>query len=73
MCLATPMKILQLDVDTALCEVGGVQRQVNIFLLQDQALQIGDYLLVHVGYGIEKIESDVAEKNRQLVSEAKNA
>ncbi len=56
MCLGVPMQIVAIDGTTARCEAKGVQRDVSLFLLQDQALQPGDHVLVHVGYAIQKMQ-----------------
>ena len=55
MCLAIPMQITQIDGFSARCSVRGVERDVSLFLLQGEELQIGDYVLIHVGYAIQKI------------------
>jgi hydrogenase expression/formation protein HypC len=55
MCLAIPMRIVSIDGSTARCEAKGVTREASLFLVQDQALAPGDFVLVHVGYAIQKI------------------
>jgi hydrogenase expression/formation protein HypC len=55
MCLGIPMQIISIDGYDALCEAKGVQRQVNLFLLQDQGVSPGDFVLVHVGYAIQTV------------------
>ena len=55
MCLAIPMKIIQLDGLVARCEAKGIQRDVSLFMLQGETLSINDYVMVHVGYAIQKI------------------
>jgi len=55
MCLAVPMQITKIDGLNAHCAAKGVGRDVSLFLLQDEVLNEGDYLLIHVGYAIEKI------------------
>jgi len=56
MCLAIPMQIIRLDGDTALCRAKGVEREVSLFLVADQPLAEGDFVMVHVGYAIQKVE-----------------
>lgn len=73
MCLATPMQIIQLQQGKALCCANGIQRWVDLYLVNDQLLSTGDYLLVHIGYAIEKIDRTLAEDNLRLINEAKNA
>ena len=62
MCLAIPMQVDTIDGFLARCSIKGVSRDVNLFLLQDRPVSVGDYVLVHVGYAIEII--DLAEAQR---------
>jgi hydrogenase expression/formation protein HypC len=55
MCLGIPMQIRAIDGFNARCEAKGVERDVNLFMLQHETLEPGDYVVVHVGYAIEKI------------------
>ena len=55
MCLGIPMQIQSIDGYMARCEAKGVQRDVSLFMLQDEHLSIDDYIVVHVGYAIQKI------------------
>ena len=70
MCLAIPGKILEIfpdALDTALVDVAGVRRRVNLGLLQDDPPQAGDWVLIHVGFALSKIsEADAAEQIRTL-------
>ena len=59
MCLAIPGAIVALDAerpDLATVDVGGVRRIVNIGLLDDEDIVIGDWILVHVGFALAKID-----------------
>jgi len=69
MCLGIPMQIRDIDGYTAHCEAKGVMRDVNLFLIQDQELQAGDYVLVHVGYAIQKISEAHARSAWELYDE----
>lgn len=55
MCLAIPMQVTEIDGWTARCEAKRVYRDVNLFLLQHEPVSVGDFVLVHVGYAIQKI------------------
>jgi hydrogenase expression/formation protein HypC len=70
MCLAIPGKIVQVfaeDQDTALVEVVGVRRRVDLGLLQDEKLGVGDWVLIHVGFAMCKIsEQDAWEQMQTL-------
>lgn len=67
MCLAIPMQITQLQGLTARCAALGVEREVSLFLLQDEALTVGDYVLIHVGYALQKISTDEALSTWALI------
>ena len=69
MCLGIPMKIVRIDGYTAHCEAKGVTRDVNTFLIQDQELAPDDYVLVHVGYAIQKITEAHARSAWELYDE----
>ena len=59
MCLAIPMQIESVDGFVARCQAKGIYRDVSLFMMQDEPLQVGDYVMVHVGYAIQKVtESD---------------
>lgn len=60
MCLAIPMQIKAIDGFTAQCEAKGVQREVSLFMMQDEQLNIADFVVVHVGYAIQKITEQEA-------------
>ncbi|MCW8959437.1 MAG: HypC/HybG/HupF family hydrogenase formation chaperone [Gammaproteobacteria bacterium] len=66
MCLAIPMRVDHIEGYTAHCSAGGVEREVNLFLLQDQPVAVGDFVMVHVGYAIEKVQPEEAHKRRAL-------
>ena len=55
MCLGIPMQIKTIEGYTGRCEAKGVYRDVSLFMLQDEDLQIDDFVVVHVGYAIQKI------------------
>jgi hydrogenase expression/formation protein HypC len=55
MCLGIPMQIKSIDGFVANCEAKGVQREVSLFMMQDEDFSIDDYVVVHVGYAIQKI------------------
>ena len=61
MCLAVPSKVIKIDGDTAEVEIGGIRKQVSLSLVSDQAVQIGEYVLIHTGYAITKIDEEEAK------------
>jgi hydrogenase expression/formation protein HypC len=66
MCLAVPMQITQLNGFDARCSARGVERDVSLFLLQGENLGIGDYVLIHVGYAIQKLSAADAASTWEL-------
>ncbi|MCW8956114.1 MAG: HypC/HybG/HupF family hydrogenase formation chaperone [Gammaproteobacteria bacterium] len=69
MCLAIPMQIKQINGYTARCEAKGVERDVSLFMLQQPELTIGDYVMVHIGYAIQKVEPAEAQTAWELYDE----
>jgi len=61
MCLGIPMQVKSIDQYQALCEARGIERDVSLFMLQDETIQPGDYVVVHVGYAIQKISQQEAQ------------
>jgi hydrogenase expression/formation protein HypC len=56
------MKITNIDGFQCTCEAKGIEREVSLFMLQHETLEPGDYILVHVGYAIQKVsEQDAAD------------
>ena len=66
MCLGIPMQITAVDGYTAHCEARGVVRDVSLFMLQEENLQAGDYIVVHLGYAIQKITAEDARTAWEL-------
>jgi hydrogenase expression/formation protein HypC len=67
-CLAIPAKITELrDHEMATVDVGGVQQEVCVALLED--LKIGDYVIMHVGYALNKLDPDEAAKTLEAFEE----
>ncbi|MCM8796084.1 MAG: HypC/HybG/HupF family hydrogenase formation chaperone [Candidatus Omnitrophica bacterium] len=67
MCLAIPMRIRKINGDFAEVETGGLIRQVNIQMLPE--VKVGDYVIVHAGFAIEKIDAKKAEETLKLADE----
>ena len=55
------MQIRTIDGYVASCEAKGVHRDVNLFMMQDEALAVDDFVVVHVGYAIQKITPQEAQ------------
>ena len=61
MCLAVPMQVVKREGHIAQCEAQGIGRQVSLFLLQHEDICVGDHVMVHVGYAIQKISQADAQ------------
>ncbi len=59
MCLGVPMQVKTITDDLAVCEIDGVQREASLMMLDD--VRVGDYVLIHAGFAIEKIDEDEAQ------------
>ncbi|HEX54743.1 MAG: HypC/HybG/HupF family hydrogenase formation chaperone [Candidatus Altiarchaeales archaeon] len=66
MCLAIPGKILEIHGNKAIVDFGGISREVRIDLVD---ADVGDYVIVHVGYAIQKLSEEEAEENIRLLRE----
>jgi hydrogenase expression/formation protein HypC len=69
MCLAIPMQLKRIDGLQACCEAKGVEREVSLFMLQDEHLEPGDFVLVHVGYALQRIAAHEAQSTWELLDE----
>ncbi len=60
MCLAVPSKIVEIENSIATVDVDGVRRDVSLMLLDD--VKLGDYVIVHAGFAISKVDEEVARQ-----------
>ena len=68
MCLAIPAKIVELrDNQMATVDVGGVQQEVCVALLED--VVVGDYVIMHVGYALNKLDPEEAARTLEAFEE----
>lgn len=71
MCLAVPMEIRQIDGDTAFAELDGNRHAVNLALLDEAA--VGDYVIVHAGFAIQRLDREEADARIALFNELAEA
>jgi hydrogenase expression/formation protein HypC len=72
MCLAIPGKIIEIvdeENQIAKVEVGGVKRNINIGMLDKEEARVGDYVLIHVGFAMSKIDEAEAEETLRVLQE----
>jgi len=67
MCLAIPMKVVEIEGARAVVEQGGARRAVNVALLEE--VNPGDYVLVHAGYAIARVDEEEARRTLELVQQ----
>ena len=66
MCLSVPMKIESINGDLAEVEAGGVKRQISVLFLEDP--KIGEYVLVHAGFAIDRLNEEAAMETMELLA-----
>ncbi len=69
MCLGIPMQIVSIDGYNARCTAKGVMRDVSLFMLQDEPIIVDDYVMVHVGYALQKMSEQEARSTWELLDE----
>jgi len=67
MCLAFPMKVLKIEGDRAIVSSGGVQRAIGVSFIKN--VKRGDYVIVHAGFAIEKLDPVKAEETLKMLEE----
>ena len=69
MCLGIPMQVKNIDGFLARCEAKGVERDVSLFMLQEDEVAVGDYVMVHIGYAIQKMTEQEARSAWEIYDE----
>ncbi len=68
MCLGIPMKIVTIDGEEGVLDAGGLKKKANLSFIKEP--RIGDYVLVHAGFAIEKVKEAEAKKTLKALKEA---
>lgn len=68
MCLGVPMQVKTIENEVATCEIDGVQREASLMMIDN--VQVGDYVLIHAGFAIEKIDENEAQLTLKALREA---
>ena len=72
MCLAIPAQVIELrDGDEALVATGGVRKVISLALVED--VGVGDWVIVHVGYALQRLDPEAAERTLALFAEVQAA
>ncbi|MCX7239301.1 MAG: HypC/HybG/HupF family hydrogenase formation chaperone [Burkholderiales bacterium] len=68
MCLAIPAQVVELrDGDSAVVDLAGVRKEISLSLVEGVA--VGDYVIVHVGYALSKLDADEAQRTLELFAQ----
>lgn len=62
MCVGVPMQVIEINYPSGVAEARGVKRNIGLQLLPDGDINIGDYVVVHVGFAIEKLRKEEADE-----------
>ncbi len=69
MCVGVPMRVVSIDGTDAVTEMDGVRRTASLMLM-DQDVQVGDYVVIHAGFAISRLDEDDAQETLALLREA---
>lgn len=69
MCLGIPMRVKQIEGYNAVCEAKGIERTVSLFMMQDEDINVGDMVMIHVGYAIQKMTEQEAHSAWEMYEE----
>lgn len=67
MCLAVPMQIIEIKDKKGIVRIGGVKREIGLQLLKD--VEVGDYVIVHAGFAIQRLDEEKALETLALFAE----
>ena len=68
MCVAVPMQVVSIDGDDIIAEMDGVRRSASLMLLGDE-VAVGDFLIIHAGFAISKLDEEEARETLRLMRE----
>ena len=69
MCVGIPMRVVSIDGTDAVAEIDGVRRTASLMLM-DQGVEVGDYVIIHAGFAISRLDEDDAQETLALLREA---
>ena len=67
MCLAVPMKLMEIEGDKGIVELSGIKKEVSLRLLKE--VKKGDYLIIHAGFAIERMDEEEAQETLKIWEE----
>lgn len=71
MCLGIPAKIVKINKNNQEAEVsiGNLIKKINIMLIDDEQLAVGDYVILHAGFAIQRLDEEAAKQTLELLSQ----
>ena len=66
MCLGVPMQVISIDGSDIVAEIDGVRREASLMILDDQ-VEVGDFVIVHAGFAISKLDEEEARETLALM------
>lgn len=69
MCVGVPMQIVEIQYPTGIAEAKGVKREIGLQLIPEDSINVGDHVIVHVGFAIEKVDKQRAEEIWEALEE----
>lgn len=71
MCLAIPMRVITLNGDNATVELNGIQQTISVVAIKD--IKLGDYVVVHAGFAIQKLDPEAALETLEILKDLETA
>ena len=68
MCVGVPMQVVSVDGDDAVAEIDGVRREASLMLLGEK-VEVGDFVIVHAGFAISKLDEEDARQTLEMMRE----
>jgi hydrogenase expression/formation protein HypC len=68
MCLGVPMQVVSIDGTDIVAEIDGVKREASLMILDDEVM-VGDFVIVHAGFAISKLDEQEARETLQMMRE----
>lgn len=69
MCVGVPMQIVEIQYPAGIAEAKGVKREIGLQLIPEDSIDIGDHVIVHVGFAIEKVDKQRADEIWEALEE----
>ncbi len=67
MCISVPMKVIEINGQRGIADIGGMSQQIDLRFLSD--VEVGDYVIVHAGFALQRLDQNEAEETLSLLRE----